>query len=576
MRTRFLLAALVAAVAAPAFADPPKPNLVVQLKPLDEWLADAKAIAKVAAPLLNEGPKAEPPKPAKATEDKSPAKPAAPPPGPPADPEKMIEDGFAQMLGPDWRKVIDTTAPLGGYAMFKPELKDAVLVGMFPVKDVPAFVKVLAKSGIMPEEKDGLYTVKNPYSPQPVYARAANGYVYVAREAAHVAPGDLLKPADVFSAKETASLTLRLRIDALPESLVKDTLAQMDQGLKAELDKQSSEGAKKVVQSMADSFKRLLTDGRELTIGIDFDRKAGDLAIILEAAARPGTPLAKAYREAKPTTSRFASLEKDAAMFFGLTFELPPLPDFDKELAQAAEELHKTIQKDGVKVEKGQVEQILKDMVAAADLERFDLAVAVYPGKSGQMSFVAGFGIKDGAKGDAVLAEVQKLMPKDGTEPVKFTTEKIGRTTFYRGEPAKIDPEIKAMFGSSQVTFAVAPDKLLLGMGADADSRIKAVAEAKPSASPLAVLEMSFGQLLPILEATTKDEKERDEMKKVRAELKDDAGRMRLFHLTRTTGESIKYRAGIDLLTPLKWAVAMQKAGIDLTPKIAPPAPAKP
>ena len=41
----------------------------------------------------------------------------------------MIEDGFAQMLGPDWRKVIDTTAPLGGYAMFKPELKDAVLVG---------------------------------------------------------------------------------------------------------------------------------------------------------------------------------------------------------------------------------------------------------------------------------------------------------------------------------------------------------------------------------------------------------------------------------------------------------------
>ena len=38
MRTRLLLAVLVALIAVPALADPPKPNLVFQFKPLDEFL----------------------------------------------------------------------------------------------------------------------------------------------------------------------------------------------------------------------------------------------------------------------------------------------------------------------------------------------------------------------------------------------------------------------------------------------------------------------------------------------------------------------------------------------------------
>ena len=45
MRTRLLLAPLIALIAVPAFADPPKPHVVIQFQPLDDWVADAKAVA---------------------------------------------------------------------------------------------------------------------------------------------------------------------------------------------------------------------------------------------------------------------------------------------------------------------------------------------------------------------------------------------------------------------------------------------------------------------------------------------------------------------------------------------------
>src|SRR6202011_2403179 len=43
-----------------------------------------------------------------------------------------------------------------------------------------------------------------------IYARAANGYIYVGSSAESVAKDNLLKPDDLFGAKETSALVLRL------------------------------------------------------------------------------------------------------------------------------------------------------------------------------------------------------------------------------------------------------------------------------------------------------------------------------------------------------------------------------
>ncbi|HKA08221.1 MAG TPA: hypothetical protein VKD71_13260, partial [Gemmataceae bacterium] len=362
----------------------------------------------------------------------------------------------------------------------------------------------------------------------------------------------------------------------LPESVVKQSLEKLDRDLKKELDKEQVELAKKWTQSISDSMRMILTDGREFVLGVDFDRKTGDLAIVSEMSARSGTPLAKAHKEAKPTVSRFVGLAKEAALYFGLSCELPPF-DWENDLGPAVEELQKTIQKDGVRIEKERLEKLLKDLISAIDRDRIDLAVAVFPVGEKRISFVGGIGVKDGRKADAALAEFRKLTPKEDRDAIKITSEKLGSAVIHRLESTKaFDPEITKLFGKPEVVLGFAADRMLFGMGEGVDTRIKAALAAQSEPSPMFVVDLAFAKLLSLMEATAKDDAERAQMKKVLAVLKDDPGRMRLFHLSRTTGESIKYRVGIDILTPLKWVVALQKAGIDLSPGAAPPVPAKP
>jgi len=312
----------------------------------------------------------------------------------------------------------------------------------------------------------------------------------------------------------------------------------------------------------------IATDGKEFTLGVDFDRKAGDLAVVSELIAKPGTALAKTHRDAKPTVSRLGTLSKDAAFFLGMTSEMPKPLEFEKDFGSVAEEIQKTLQRDNIKIETEKIEKLLKDLIAAVDPESFDFAVALYPAKDQKSAFVAGIGIRDGRKGDALVQELMKLIPKDQLDAIKISTEKLGLATAYRIEPTNnVDPELKMLFGKAEVLLVVAPDKVFVGMGPDVESRIKAAMDGKPERAPLFVIDMSLADLLLLLEAAAKNDQERAEVKKVREALGKDLVRMRLFHVTRTTGDSVKYRAGIDILTPIKWAVALQKAGINIMPK---------
>jgi hypothetical protein len=192
MRLRTVLIALMLlGLPGPLCAAPPKPTAVLQLKPIDEWLGDLKYVA------TKYGPFAE-----KLPGDAG----AAKPPADKLDVDKKLEDELAKVLGPDWRKAIDTTRPLGGYAIIKDKIEEGTFVGMLPVKDVKALLKMLGNFGVMPDEKDGLFSIQLANKEMTtIYARVGNGYVYVGSSGESVAEGNLVKPEDLFGAKETSS-----------------------------------------------------------------------------------------------------------------------------------------------------------------------------------------------------------------------------------------------------------------------------------------------------------------------------------------------------------------------------------
>src|SRR5207253_2380907 len=160
---------------------------------------------------------------------------------------------------------------------------------------------ILLRFNLMPvtDVKDNSFSVTAPGMIE-IQARFVNGYMYFSPSKDAVAKDNLLKPADVFAAKETSSLVLRTRMDALPNELKKQVAAEFEKaGQQAA--PTDSEAFKTFVKTFADSLKMLWTDAREMTLGLDFDRKSGDLAFVMENIPLPGTPLAKEYREAKPT-----------------------------------------------------------------------------------------------------------------------------------------------------------------------------------------------------------------------------------------------------------------------------------
>lgn len=554
MRSRCLSIVLVLLGAVAAVrAETPKPNVIVQAKPLDEWLLDAKQLAKDLGPLLKD----------------------ALPSG--KDPEKFIDDSLTQFLGPDWRKIIDTTKPFGGYGIAKEDLADGIFVAMLPIKDVKEAVKLLANFGIMPEEKNGLYTFKPPNSPTPVFARAANGYVYAGPSAEALAPENLLAPDAVFAAKETSSLVARIRLDAISAEAKKKAVSELEEAVKND-GSADSEYGKKFAKELFNSLKMVLEDGREWTLGLDFNRKHGELALVTEILPKPGTPLAKKYQEAKPTTSRFAGMAHGAALFMGQRYAIPVFDDLIKELDKSVDEFHAELAKLGITADKEQLAKLMRTIIACANTGVTDAGIAIYIGADRKATAIYAIRIKDGEKAEQAVDEFVKSLPEKERDRIKLNAGKIESVNLHRIDLGKDAPEpVQKIFGKAEATLAIGHDILAAAIGPDADKQIKAMLGDKPQPASLFVIEASLARLWPVFEQLATTDDQREMLKKARQSLGTDFDQVRLLQLTRTPGESMKYRLGIDLI-PIARVVGtlIRSAPKEETPKELKPSKSSP
>src|SRR5262249_48599072 len=156
-----------------------------------------------------------------------------------------------------------------------------------------------------------------------------------------VAAENLLKPADVFSSAVKSNLMLRLRLDLIPDALKQKAVEELSKSPE-DVPEAQSEALKKLAKEFADSLQMAARDGQQCKMGVEFDRKSGELTVVTELAPKPGTALAREYRQAKPTTSRFAEFAKDAAVFISQTAAVPLAP-FAEDLSKPAQELQKSL-----------------------------------------------------------------------------------------------------------------------------------------------------------------------------------------------------------------------------------------
>jgi hypothetical protein len=462
---------------------PVRPGLVLRFNSLEELLADARYLAKL------------------------------------ADREELFQQAeglLKSLVGDKGLAGFDPKKPIGFYANIGPNGIDSTGALLIPIADEKAVLGLLEKFGIKVDKgKDGLYTIATEQMPFPIVFRFARGYAFVTLGV----PGNekmLLKdsnldPAIVFPKGPDGTASLTLHLDRVPAKLKELILGQVELRL-ADLKEKEEPGETKaerdfrvaLIDEAGTRFKSLLKDGGVLCLRLDMDRHSGDLNAALSVAGKSGSPLAMEIANLGQAQSLAVSLlGTDNALRLAAAVALPET--LRKALAPVLEEEKK---KDVEKARDDAGREALKRFLDALlpTLKAAELnggAVLRGPSTAGTYTLVGVARLQQGKPLEKEIREVNKLLPLEpGTPRATFDVAKIGEVSIHRLEPSKADAAYRKLFGDNPVYFAFRADALTVSAGDKALDALKEALVATPMPGKLFEAEMSLSRLAPALGAT--------------------------------------------------------------------------
>jgi hypothetical protein len=412
---------------------------------------------------------------------------------------------------------IDTKKPLGLYGKVAPNLPDSEVVVLLPVVDDKTVLKQLEDYGIKATKgDDDVYEVELP---RPLnftgYIRFANGYAYVtARDQAVEAKGkplpkdQLLAPEKVLGTNETAVALVRVNVDEVPESIRDVVVGQAARGLAEAKDKKvggespaERQARQAGMDEFADAIKSVMTEGGELSLRFDLDRKAGELALAAQFKGKTGSKLAERIAELGKAKSVVAGIfSPDSAIHYLIHVTLPErmrksLGDLiDQGFQKALKDQKDATQREEMQRLFEAVSPTLKagELDTAADLRG--------PSAAGKYTLVVGLAVKDGAALDKALRHVATKIPEDRKGKLKLDADKVGSTAIHRLDLSKeFDAEARQMFGEEAIYFAIRDNAAFVGLGEKGLGALKEALDKEPRVGKIALAEVSMSRLVPLL-----------------------------------------------------------------------------
>src|SRR5262245_25392671 len=206
MLCRFTSAlAAITLAAAPVLAEPPKPAVVVQARPLSRLLAEYREMIRQVAG--------------------------------PTEAERMLKEFDRELkdaLGEQGFEGLDLNRPLAAYAVLAEKIEDANLVLVAPIsgeKEFIAFLERIKLKAEVVEGKKGVYKLELPDAgfPKDSHVVISGAWAYVALNGGDPPdPKNLVAPGDLFDNAEQSLVSAKLYPGRVPEKLVKDLLDELD------------------------------------------------------------------------------------------------------------------------------------------------------------------------------------------------------------------------------------------------------------------------------------------------------------------------------------------------------------
>jgi len=498
--------------AASVHAQPPKPAIVVQAKPVSRLLADLReGVRQVAGP---------------------------------AEAEKAIKElneNIKRTLGEQGFEGLDTNRPIGAYVVLRDEIQDTSAVLVVPVTGEKEFVGLLERMKMKVEavqDKKGVYKLSPPGGndplPKGVHLQFAGPWAYVSFNEEGTDSKNLVAAGDLFDNADESLFVAKLYPERVPQKLIKSALDQLDTaagGIKGLL---GGGGVPPHIGRLATTFfeegpklvHRYVETGHkeaaELAVRLTWDSSNGEVSAELAITPKPGTDLAKDIAANAVITNRFAGLvPKDIAV--GAIFKAPLYAEETRKIVAALLEAGQ----EQLKSEPGGfpkqfhpiVDEVAKGLIGSVKKGDFGGAMAlVGPDKGGKFTIVGGLSLENApavekAARDLVKGQdFAKIVELDAAKAGDVNIHKVSLLTVF---PERDRAEFSKMFGENAPGYvAFASDAVFVALGSDALERIKAAIAAKPGPAPMLDIVGNMKRLHATI-AATGGEREAGEFAKI-------------------------------------------------------------
>lgn len=425
-----------------------------------------------------------------------------------AEKAKQLDELVKSKLGEKGLECIDVKKPIGAYGWIGAFGIDSKAVILLPIANQKGFVDLLADTLDAKPQKgdDNVYTMNLDILPFPLHFRFANGYVYATIRDKEVLDKDkLLAPEAVFPGERVGTVSMSVNLDQVPEDLKEKALLLIENQLAGIKDKEMpshSEAQKKfheaAVDELSAQIKSLFKHGGETTLRLDLDRGAGDLALTMSAAAKPGSPLASRIRELGQVQSRtVALLHADSALRGELSVSLPQklrdllgpaLKDAEKQfLAHAKDENEREV-----------LNTILIGVMPTLKAAELDTAIDLRgPNSKGIYTLIAGLKIKEGTTFERNFLKAAAHFP----QLISLDADKVDQVHIHRINPdKKLKSGTRRMLGDNPIYLAFGENVLLLGAGEKGFDALKEALATTPGTGKVLELQMSVSKMVTLFD----------------------------------------------------------------------------
>lgn len=492
----------------------------------------------------------------------------------PEDPQgQAILDGIKQFKEGAILKGFDRTRGFG-VAVTLPRnfpQESPTIVAAVPVTDLGQFLNSLKDLGLAVDDQPGApgfsHKVSTPDGSQSLYVLQSKGYALFS-----LVPGgaDRLKALDISSwwkkHRPETVLSAKIHLAEIPPALKDQFIAGFEAQAQNDREKKADESEAEYRGRLAGQdlavagVKAFVNQGDTLAFDLDYDRKAGELAIDLAVSGQPGTAMAKDLRAFGAMRSRFQGLDRDANAALSARFPL------SKELGES----FARILDDGVKANEGRLKNdgekevfrrfndLIKSALKAPDL---DLGLSIRRGKKaggGDSKFLMEFGISlpDSAAAERLARDAVKKFELEKGFTINFDVAKTANgTAIHRmnvpyDEKDREDEYLLKTFGKASLSFAFPRGALVAAFGEDAEEPLRRLVAELSGPRPAGGIDGPAAATVRLagLADMADTDRERDQFRKAaeNAFKGKDAKRDRAALVIKGTDTGIRIRLAID------------------------------